>query len=163
MKNLKLLSKSLLIFFLLTATLYFSQTGIRITYYNGTTQDYSIENSGKLYFISANLLVKTSATATDVSIPMTIIRKITFVNSVLSTQEIGKNEYNTKLYPNPTSDFIKITSDKNDRMKVKIYSSSGQLVHTGTYLPNESIDISHLTAGFYLVQVDQNVLKLIKK
>ncbi|MCA6069256.1 hypothetical protein JI747_018985 [Chryseobacterium sp. RG1] len=48
MKNLKLLSKSLLIFFLLTATLYFSQTGIRITYYNGTTQDYSIENSGKL-------------------------------------------------------------------------------------------------------------------
>jgi hypothetical protein len=163
MKNLKLLSKSLLIFFLLTATLYFSQTGIRITYYNGTTQDYSIENSGKLYFSTTDLLVKTSSSATNVSIPMTIIRKITFTSSVLATQEIGQNKYKTQLYPNPTSDFIKITSDRNDRMKVKIYSSAGQIVHIGTYLPNESIDISNLTAGFYLVQVDQTILKLIKK
>ncbi len=163
MKNLKLLSKSLLIFFLLTATLCLSQTGIRVTYYNGTTQDYTIENSGKLYFSTTNLLVKTSSTATDVSIPTTIIRKITFTSSVLATQEVGQNEYKTKLYPNPASDVIRITSDKNDRMRVKIYSSSGQIVHIGTYLPNESIDISNLTAGFYLVQVNQTILKLIKK
>lgn len=67
------------------------------------------------------------------------------------------------LYPNPISDYIQISSDKKDKMKVKIYSSAGQIVHTGVYLPKESIDISNLTPGFYLVQVDQTILKLIKK
>jgi hypothetical protein len=56
----------------------FAQTTIKVTYYTGSTQNYTIENSGKLYFSGSNLLVKTASSASDISIPTGIIRKITF-------------------------------------------------------------------------------------
>ncbi|MCX8525818.1 T9SS type A sorting domain-containing protein [Chryseobacterium formosus] len=163
MKNSKLLSKSILVFLLLSALFSFAQTGIKVTYYTGTTQDYTVETSGKLYFSGSNLLIKTSTTANNVSIPTNIIRKITFTNTSLATQEIGQNTSKFKLYPNPASDFIKISSDKKDKINVKIYSVSGQIVHQGTYLPDENINVSNLRMGFYFVQANDTTFKMIKK
>lgn len=163
MTNLKTFSKILLMSLLFSAATIFAQTGIKVTFYSGSAQDYTIETSGKLYFSGSNLLIKTSSSAADVSVPTNIIRKITFTTAVLSTQEIGQNKDKFALYPNPASDFIQISSDKKDKMKVKIYSSTGRMVHSGTYLPKESINISELAPGFYLVQVDQTTIKLIKK
>lgn len=164
MKILQLLSKTVSLSLLLFAVFSFAQTGIKVTYYTGLTQDYSIETTGKLYFSGSNLLVKTNGTANNVSIPTNIIRKITFTTaSTLSTQEIGENKSKLTLYPNPTSDFLRIMSDKKEKLNVKIYSAAGRLVLTGTYQPNEDINISTLNEGFYLVQVNNATLKLIKK
>lgn len=163
MKNLKLLSKTLSVFFFLSALFSFAQTGIKVTYYTGSTQDYTVETSGKLYFSGSNLLIKVSGTANNVSIPTNIIRKITFTTASLATQEIGQNSSKFKLYPNPTSDFIRISSDKKDKISVKIYSVSGQIVHQGTYLPEENINVSNLRMGFYFVQANDTTFKLIKK
>ncbi|MCU7618375.1 T9SS type A sorting domain-containing protein [Chryseobacterium sp. PBS4-4] len=163
MKNLNLLSKILSVFLLLFAIFAFSQTAIKVTYYTGSTQDYTIETTGKLYFSGSNLLVKTNGTANNVSIPTNIIRKITFTTSSLATQEIGQNKSKFRLYPNPASDFVKISSDKKQKMNVKIYSSTGSLVLKGTFQPDEEININSLTSGFYLVQVDETTLKMIKK
>ena len=163
MKNLKLLSKSVSVFLLLSALFSFAQTGIKVTCYTGTTQDYTVETSGKLYFSGNNLLIKTSNTANNVSIPTNIIRKITFTTASLATQEVGLNESKFKLYPNPSADFIRISSDKKDKISVKIYSVSGQLIHQGTYLPDENINISNLRMGFYFIQANETTFKLIKK
>ena len=163
MRIVQLLSKTVFLFLLLFTAFSFAQTTIKVTYYTGSSQNYTIDTSGKLYFSGSNLLVKTTATATDVSIPTTIIRKITFSSTVLATQEIGANKDQIKLYPNPSADFIRITSDKKEALKVKIYSAEGRLMLSGTYQPNEDINIGSFKEGFYLVQVNNTTLKLIKK
>lgn len=163
MKNLKLLSKTLSVFLFLSALFSFAQTGIKVTYFTGSTQDYTVETSGKLYFSGSNLLIKTSGTANNVSIPTNIIRKITFTTTSLATQEIGQSTSRFKLYPNPASDFIRISSDKKDKISIKIYSVSGQIVHQGTYLPDENINVSNLSMGFYFVQANDTTFKMIKK
>ncbi|MBB6372667.1 T9SS type A sorting domain-containing protein [Chryseobacterium shigense] len=163
MRIIKFFTKTLFLFLLLFAVFSFAQTTIKITYYTGPTQNYTIDTSGKLYFSGSNLLVKTTNTASDVSIPTNIIRKITFSSTVLATQEIGTNKDQIRLYPNPSTDFIRISSDKKEALKVKIYSAEGKLVLNGTYNPNDDINISSFREGFYLVQVNNTTLKLIKK
>lgn len=163
MRIVQLFSKAVFLFLLLFAVFSFAQTTIKVTYYTGSTQDYTIDTSGKLYFSGSNLLVKTTSTAANISIPTTIIRKITFSSLVLATQEIGANKDQIKLYPNPSADYIRITSGKKEGLKIKIYSAEGRLVLNGTYQPNEDINISSFKEGFYLIQVNNTTLKLIKK
>lgn len=161
MKKPTFLKKSAVFLFLLSAGFAFSQTGIKVTYYTGAEQIFTIETTGKLYFSNDNLLIKTEASATDTSIPVSIIEKITF-NNALATQEIGANEKNLKLYPNPSSDFIRIKSESKS-ISVKIYNLSGQIVLSGTYKSDENIDVSKLKKGVYLVQANGVTIKFIKK
>lgn len=163
MRIIQLLSKAFLLLLFLSAAYSFAQTTIKITYYTGLSQDYTVTTSGKLYFSGNNLLVKTSGAAADISIPTGIIRKITFVSTVLSTQEIGAGKDQIRLYPNPAADFIRVTSDKKEALKVKIFSAGGRLMLNGTFQSGEDIDISNFGAGFYLVQINTTTLKLIKK
>lgn len=163
MKNFNILTGLFVVCMVLTGILSFAQTTIKVTYYTGATQDYTIDTSGKLYFSGSNLLVKTTSAAGNVSIPTNIIQKITFISSNLATQEITQHKSKLRLYPNPSTDFIKISSDVKEKINVKIYSLSGNLVLKGTFQPDEEINISSLHAGFYLVKADQNTLKMIKK
>ena len=55
-----------------------AQTGVLITYSNGSQQGYSVATTGKLYFENGNLQVVQTGGSTPVSIPVTIIRKLTF-------------------------------------------------------------------------------------
>ncbi len=163
MRIIQLLSKAFFLLLFLSAAYSFAQTTIKITYYTGSSQDYTVTLGGKLYFSGNNLLVKTSGSAPDVSIPTGIIRKITFASTLLATQEIGAQKDQVRLYPNPSADFIRITSDKKEALKVKIFSAEGRLILNGTFQPGEDIDISSFRAGFYLVQINTSTLKLIKK
>jgi len=164
MRIIQLFSKTVFLLLFFSAAFSYAQTTIKITYYTGSTQDYTIAASGKLYFSGSNLLVKTLGSASNISIPTGIIKKITFTSAVLATQEIGAHKDQIKLYPNPSADFITITSDKKEALlKVKIYSAEGRLVLNGTYQSGEAIDISSFREGFYVVQANTTTLKLIKK
>lgn len=147
---------------LLVSSLSFAQTGVTVTYYTGSTQDFNISSAGKLYFSSDNLYVQTDGSATPTTIPVSIIRKITF-STALATPTFGDNRHNIVLYPNPGSDNIKIKADNAGDLKVEIYSLYGQLVKQGIYQSNEDIDISSLSAGLYLVQVNGVTIKFSKK
>lgn len=145
------------------ATFSFAQTGVLVTYYDGTTQGFNVENSGKLYFTSDNLNVKiNSTTTTPTTIPVTIIRKITF-STTLSTTTFGENKNNLVLYPNPSSDVFRIKSDVVEDLKVEIYSLQGQLVQKGIYQSDEDINVTNLSSGLYLVQVNGLTIKFSKK
>ena len=73
-----------------------AQTDILITYYTGTEQGYTVAESGKLYFENGNLLVKVSSTATATTIPVSIIRKITFASAPLPLQLLDFSLVNEK-------------------------------------------------------------------
>jgi hypothetical protein len=139
-----------------------AQTGVTITYYDGTAQGFNVTSGGKLYFGSDQLYVKTDGTTAPTTIPVNIIRKITF-GSVLATTTFGENRNHLALYPNPGSDYIRIQSDADENLNTKIYSMAGQLVQQGTYQPDQDIDVSGLASGLYLVQVDGLTIKFSKK
>ncbi|MFM2358684.1 MAG: hypothetical protein RLY16_677 [Bacteroidota bacterium] len=231
----------------------FAQTGVKVTYYDETVQVFNVATSGKLYFETDNLLVQLSDAATPTTIPISIIRKITFtdtlstlgvaitqfsavsnncaatvnwkstveenfsyyelqygtnsayLNNFISVLGRGNNQsysvnlpnlngkyfYRLKMVdldgetkysniqsvqincsiietpivtPNPCSDFIRIKLNNASTLNIRFYTSNGQLVKKGIYLPNQAIDITDLSAGLYFVQINGlSTIKIIKK
>ncbi len=163
MKKSTFLKKAVVFLFLLTAGFAFSQTGIKVTYYNGTVQNFAIQDTGKLYFSGDDLMIVASSGASATTIPTTIIKKIVLDNSILGTSETVLDK-NMIVYPNPGADFIRISaSDKSKTMNVKIYSMNGQIMHEGKYKSEQDINVSKLEKGIYLVNVNGFTIKFIKK
>ncbi|SHI96384.1 T9SS type A sorting domain-containing protein [Flavobacterium haoranii] len=148
---------------LLTFGLASAQTGVTVTYYDATTQQFNVTTAGKLYFSSDNLNILSDTGSTVTTIPVTIIQKVTFSEAFLSTSTFGTNSTNLVMYPNPSSDFIKFSSSQTDELKVSIYNLSGQLVLNGTYSVSQEITVSNFASGLYLVQVNGVTFKLSKK
>ncbi len=156
------IQKTTFLLLLLVSSYSFAQTGVTVTYYDKTTQGFNVTTTGKLYFATDNLYVQLEKMATPTTIPVSIIRKITFSNT-LSTTSFGENKTSLVLYPNPSSDVIKIKSDADENLVTKIYSLTGQLVLEGVYQSNQDIDVSRLSSGLYLVQVNGLTIKFSKK
>jgi len=159
MKQVKLLLSLLL---LLSVSFSFAQTGVVVTYYDNSTQGFNVSALGKLYFANDNLNIKPDGSATLTSIPVSIIRKVTFSNT-LSTTTFGENENHMVLFPNPSSDIIRISADTIENLDVSIYAMTGQLVQKGSYSVNQDIDISGISPGLYLVQANNLTFKFVKK
>lgn len=85
--------------------------------------------------------------------------------STLSNEDFAINEL--KVYPNPVRDILNFSFDK-EITAVSIYNLLGQEVVTKNINTNEdSIDVSHLASGTYLIKVISGVgvktLKIIKE
>lgn len=144
------------------SSILYSQTGIKVNFYSGTPQNYVIQDSGKLYFSSDNLVIAPAANSATTTLPIALIRSIVFDNSLLEVKETSlKNSL--LLVPNPSSNFIRISDSKSQKLQVEIFSTTGQKVLSGEYKTNEDIYIGHLTAGNYVVQANGLTTKLIKK
>jgi hypothetical protein len=123
---------------------------------------FDMATTGKLYFASDNLYIKTDGATAPTTIPVSIIRKITFVENTLGVAATA-DDRKVVLFPNPSTDFFKISSDYKKALNVKIYSLTGQLVHQGVYANDQNIDVTTLSTGLYVVQVNNSTLKFIKK
>ncbi|MDY3538047.1 T9SS type A sorting domain-containing protein [Riemerella anatipestifer] len=92
---------------------------------------------------------------------------IDWVSGALSTQEVDAIQ--TSIYPNPTTDkvMVKLLEAKGVK-EYRVYAVDGKLVLSGKALSaNDAIDISGLSAGIYVLQLDIDgkitTHKLIKK
>ena len=69
----------------------------------------------------------------------------------------GEREYHINsdmsVYPNPTRNFITITSDKINKMLVSIYKLSNQRVYFNS-ITSGNIDISALLPGLYILEIN---------
>jgi hypothetical protein len=71
-----------------------------------------------------------------------------------------------KVYPNPTNGRLTIENEKLTVENVEVYDVVGRVVQTFpvSAMSNEtSIDISHLSAGIYFLQVGKEKVKVVKK
>ncbi|MCF6279989.1 MAG: glycoside hydrolase family 9 protein [Flavobacteriaceae bacterium] len=97
-----------------------------------------------------------------------LLAQVISLDSVtLSLNEIDNEKPFYTLAPNPTIDVLKIISNKFEKITVSIYNLQGQLVKKSfNILTNESINISTLANGMYLIKVKSNnriiTLKFIK-
>ncbi len=95
-------------------------------------------------------------TMPDDSIPQTIINEFVEINDEIS------------IYPNPTSDFLNIKLNYPNihltpKAIIKIYDQSGHLVQSNTYNEFQSIDISNLKAGNYILHLEDKEVSIKKK
>lgn len=92
---------------------------------------------------------------------------VDWVNESMGTEELDMIQ--TTVYPNPTTEKIAIKLMNNNKVdEYRIYATSGQQLITGKNLNSEqSIDVSKLPAGLYILQIkvdDQLIThKIIKK
>ena len=71
-----------------------------------------------------------------------------------------KNTNDISVYPNPVKDILNIASDKPVH-SIRIYNVYGtEVAHA---VDTNSVDVSHLPAGVYMVRADGKVVRIIKK
>ncbi|WP_066630480.1 T9SS type A sorting domain-containing protein [Labilibacter marinus] len=66
------------------------------------------------------------------------------------------------LYPNPMGSLLYIENIKGDQT-IRIYTATGKLVITKTYNATKGIDVSMLPKGMYILNIEGNSIKFIKK
>ena len=87
----------------------------------------------------------------------------------LEALSIESYDINIKVFPNPSSEFIFISSTENTLYELTILNLNSKLIHKGEYRKNESINIQNLTSGTYIVTILDNLnnktnsYKIIKK
>ena len=79
----------------------------------------------------------------------------------LATSENTFSKNKTEVYPNPTTDFIRLTNLQS-KVHYKINNLNGQLILAGEY-DNKGIDVRELPAGIYILNYDQQSIKFLKK
>lgn len=155
--------KLLMLLFLILATQAYSQTTVQLTYYTGNIQDFTVQESGKLFFADENLMIQSGSGDSPTSIPVNLIQKITFPNTTSGMISPNQSSNGIRVYPNPGSDFIRVIALTPGESQIRIYSLTGQLAYQGINPPDNTIDIRHFAAGIYFIQINGETIKLIKK
>ncbi len=90
------------------------------------------------------------------------IEKITFEDYISSNQEILNASNEFVIYPNPATSTIQVQNIKND---ILIYSVTGRLMKqvSPQKIINQTIDISQLKNGLYIIKSGNKTKRLIKK
>lgn len=131
-----------------------------ITMHDGTEETYDMLNTSYMYFDNGEKLVITETIdgMTMVAYPLADIRKIT-------CQELEGTEENTDLdiavFPNPTHDKVTFRNVRG-KQTVKIYALDGRLMKSFQVTDSQTVDISMLPQGLYLVNVNYKTLKMMK-
>jgi len=81
--------------------------------------------------------------------------------TTLSNEEFAANNF--KIFPNPTNTgFVNITSLNSDAMNVQVFDILGKQVKNET-LTNNTLNVSDLNNGIYIVKITQNNTSTTKK
>lgn len=66
-------------------------------------------------------------------------------------------------YPNPAADYIQLSGAGQRKIQLQIFGISGQLILNKMVFDNEKVSITTLDKGLYFVQINNNLVRLIKK
>ena len=80
---------------------------------------------------------------------------------LLSIDGFQKNSI--RIYPNPVSNTLYISSEKNMIERIVVYSISGKIVLKRNGNQNNSIDVSSLSKGMYFIELYSTKGKTVKK
>ena len=66
-----------------------------------------------------------------------------------------ENAESVQVYPNPTSDFMKLTIGKEKIVKVQLYNAQGVMMIETKPDSSDIVDLRHLKSGSYIVKIKQ--------
>lgn len=151
---------SLLLLMVITATT-FAQTEVKVAMNDGSSSSIIVSDLGKLYFSPETLFVN-DGNGTPQTFAISNIRKVTFT-TLYDDIETHQSSNDILIYPNPAENYFKIASSNTEQMHILLYSITGQKLIDKYISANETVDISQLRSGIYLVQVNDTNFKLCKK
>ena len=153
-----LLSLALLIGMAFSISAQTVKTKVTVTKTNDNEVVYTLDESDYLTFNEGQSLVVNISGSTQV-IALSTIRKVVFEKIIDGIDEIASE---IKIMPNPANDSFRVSNlDKDEDMT--IYSMTGQIVMDGIVSNDQTIDISALANGLYLVKIGSQTTKLMKR
>ncbi len=154
-----MIKKTIFGLLLLTSTLLSSaQVNVEVQLINSSSQTFSVSEAGKIYFDNGYLMVD-DGNDTPFSFPLSDIRKVLF-SGATSVETIESDHI--RIYPNPATTFIRISNDRNRNSFYQLFSIDGRLLMSGVCKQEETINISKLPKGLYLLKVDGKTFKISK-
>ena len=111
-------------------------------------------------FSGDNLLINQNGTVTPIS--RSIIRKLTLEDVASASIETYDENARIFIYPNPTSDKLNMASETEQQVMVRIFSLNGQVLMQQLMSTSESIDVSSLAKGIYIIKINETSYKFSK-
>lgn len=135
-----------------------------VKFQDGTEETSEISLLQNLSFPDNLLKVNYYSGLTD-SYELSSVRTIYFQSFTTGTEDYTlDNNQEVSVHPNPATDKIYIKNAPEAAFTVAIYRIDGALIfQQQIYSSNQSIDISSLTNGLYLLRIDNQALKFIKQ
>lgn len=134
---------------------------IKVTGNGGQTAEFVLNNTSNNQ--SFNFPVNFTISSVSFNYENQILTKgstVTNDTSFLANNET--KEISVKMYPNPTTSEIRF-SGINTKKNYEIYSIDGKLIDKGIYMPDKSINVSNLAEGAYVISIDNQRYKFLKK
>ena len=133
-------------------------TTVEVRLQDGGVHSYEMGATGKLYFQNDYLFID-DGTNTPFTHLVSNIEKMLFSYDV-SIKDIETAD--CKVYPNPASSFLKISVTNADVNHYQLFSIDGRMLMAGDCRNDESINVSALSQGLYLLKVNGQTFKISK-
>ena len=105
-------------------------------------------------------IISTDATISNTFNARRFSINVVEVENILSINDI--DEHSVAMYPNPVTDIL--TIDSNATLQhIGVYSINGAKVFTTEKVINNTIDLSTLTSGMYILKIETNKGSVFKK
>lgn len=128
--------------------------------YSNNQPDCFFENVTQFSFSGDNLLINQGGTVTPIS--RSVIRKLTMEDVTSSSIETYDENAKIFIYPNPTSDKLNMSSETEQLVLVGIFTLNGQKLMQQQMSTSESIDVSSLAKGIYIIKINETSYKFSK-
>lgn len=137
---------------------------LEIDFYNGNKTTIALTALEKLLFSNNNLsLIYTTGETNSLSV--SAINRLLF-NDVIdgnSQMDVSDNHV-LKLYPNPAIDFLTLSCSSDDITSATIFRMDGARIKTLVLSSGQqSIDVSGLSKGMYVLLINNQILKFTKQ
>ncbi|MBQ3354854.1 MAG: T9SS type A sorting domain-containing protein [Bacteroidales bacterium] len=129
-----------------------------VTNTNGSEQTYQLTEESQLHFENGERLVIETANGSNVTLQLSDIRKIV-CSEMVGTEETAASKL--QLLPNPSHNQV-ILKNLSGNCQGHIYTLDGRMVKAFEASEGMMLDISDLSEGMYLLNIDGQTLKLMK-
>jgi hypothetical protein len=129
--------------------------------YSTSQSNTTFENVTKFYFSNGNLIIDQSGVET--SIPTNTVRRLELAAITTPIDNISEwGEDAVFVYPNPTSDKLFFSCKENQEVTVSVFSMNGQLLQSEQMNTSESLNVSSLAKGMYIIRINNQNYKFSK-
>lgn len=116
----------------------------------------ALQQDGKILAVGSSEIKEDNRYAIGVAV-------FRYNNTITSSSEDLVKEKAPILFPNPTTGLINITSENNQIDKLELFSLNGDLNHKIPEIKDNSLDLSHLPHGSYILKGLVNNYSFVKK
>ncbi|MDO5759753.1 MAG: T9SS type A sorting domain-containing protein [Bacteroidota bacterium] len=143
----------------------FAQNVLVVEKTDQTEETFDLGSNGSVSFIVASEQNPACINIVDnegvfLYISIDDIQKIYFKNTLSLNDLSIENEI--FVYPNPAKDYLKIFDNSPSKKQISLYSLDGKLILQSSVVNNESVDISFLEKGIYLLKCNGQTFKFSK-